>query len=66
MIPQEPMGLQQEPGPSQLHETLGLPSLQKCVCEIFGEIWFVGLPRKQQIAVNRFWVQESEIGEECR
>ena len=21
-------------------ETLGLPSLQKCVCEIFGEIWF--------------------------
>ena len=25
-----------------------------------------GLPRKQKIAVNRFWVQESEIGEECR
>ena len=27
---------------------------------------FVGLPRKQKIAVNKFWVQESEIGEECR
>ena len=27
---------------------------------------FFGLPRKQKIAVNKFWVQESEIGEECR
>ena len=26
----------------------------------------VGLPRKQKIAVNKFWVQESEIGEECQ
>ena len=26
----------------------------------------VGLPRKQKIAVNKFWVQESKIGEECR
>ena len=26
----------------------------------------VGLPRKQKIAVNKFWVRESEIGEECR
>ena len=25
-----------------------------------------GLPRKQKIAVNKFWVQESEIGEACR
>ena len=25
-----------------------------------------GLPRKQKIAVNKFWVRESEIGEECR
>ena len=25
-----------------------------------------GLPRKQKIAVNKFCVQESEIGEECR
>ena len=31
-------------------------SLDKCPC--------VGLPRKQKIAVNKFWVQESEIGEE--
>ena len=27
---------------------------------------FLGLPPKQKIAVNKFWVQESEIGEECR
>ena len=27
---------------------------------------YVGLPRKQKIAVNKFWVQESEIGEEHR
>ena len=27
---------------------------------------YVGLPRKQKIAVNKFWVQESEIGGECR
>ena len=27
---------------------------------------FFGLPRKQKIAVNKFWVHESEIGEECR
>ena len=26
----------------------------------------LGLPREQKIAVNKFWVQESEIGEECR
>ena len=26
----------------------------------------VGLPRKQKIAVNKLWVQESEIGEESR
>ena len=26
----------------------------------------VGFPREQKIAVNKFWVQESEIGEECR
>ena len=26
----------------------------------------IGLPCKQKIAVNNFWVQESEIGEECR
>ena len=25
-----------------------------------------GLPRKQKIAVNKLWVQESEMGEECR
>ena len=25
----------------------------------------LGLPRKQKIAVNTCWVQESEIGEEC-
>ena len=27
---------------------------------------FFGLPCKQKITVNKFWVQESEIGEECR
>ena len=26
----------------------------------------VGLPRKQKISVNKCWVRESEIGEECR
>ena len=26
----------------------------------------IGLPRKQKITVNKVWVQESEIGEECR
>ena len=27
---------------------------------------FLDLHRKQKIAVNKCWVQESEIGEECR
>ena len=34
-------------------------------CDPVGMFSF-GLPRKQKIAVNKFWVQESEIGEECR
>ena len=25
----------------------------------------LGLPPKQKISVNKFWVRESEIGEEC-
>ena len=34
---------------------------------LFSQYWaFFGLPRKQKIAVHKFWVQESEIGEECR
>ena len=32
----------------------------------FPKTGILGLPRKQKIAVNKFWVQESEIGEECR
>ena len=26
----------------------------------------VGLPRKQQIGVKQIWIQNFEIGEECR
>ena len=45
---QDELGQQRIPKPSKsllsnpLHHTplLGLPSLQKCVCEILGEIWF--------------------------
>ena len=32
----------------------------------FLRITCVDLPRKQEIAVNKLWAQESEIGEECR